>query len=407
MQIGKRWAKANAAAIGVCCFWALLAGPCARSQDAPAYKVDPYWPKPLPNKWIMQQVPTLTVDKDDHIWVLNRSRQMMPDENGASTTPPRADCCVAGPAVLEFDTEGNLIRSWGGPGYVPGWPREQTIETDKQGNVWISGMGRGDGIQKFSPEGKLLWDFGHRGPYVEQGEKAEPLKDDNQQTDILHSGVAGFEIDDDAHEIYIAEGENHNKRVLVYDDDTGAFKRGWGGHGMPLSEIDNDPVPPYDWHTGPPPDIKGFAILHCIHISQDGLVYVCERGSNRVQVFTKQGKFVSEFFIHPSTPARGPECGVGNPKFASCGTVVNLAFSPGPEQKFVYVADMANNEVWIVNRKNGTTVGSFAQEGRMAGMLYYIDGVAADSHGNIYTGEVLTGKRIQKFVPTNMLQWGH
>jgi hypothetical protein len=148
----------------VCAFVCIGAAPGARAQKGPVYKVDPYWPKPLPNKWIMQQVPTLTVDKDDHIWVFNRSRQINPDETGASTTPPRTDCCIAGPTVLEFDVDGNFIRGWGGPGYVPGWPREQTIETDGQGNVWISGMGRGDGIMKFSPEGKLLWDFGHRGP---------------------------------------------------------------------------------------------------------------------------------------------------------------------------------------------------------------------------------------------------
>jgi len=401
MQIWKRHAKAFPATIGLC-LWALAAGPVTRAQDVPAYKVDPYWPKPLPNKWIMQQVPTLTVDKDDHIWVFNRSRQMMPDESGASTTPARTDCCIAAPSILEFDTEGNLLKAWGGPGYVPNWPGEQTVNTDKKGNVWISGMGRGDSILKFSSDGKLLWDFGHRGPRPVPGQAPEPLKDNNQQTDILYSGVAGFELDDDAHEIYIAEGEFLNKRVLVYDMDTGAFKRGWGGHGMPLSEISNDPVPPYDWRAGPPPDIKEFASLHCIHISHDGLVYVCERGSNRVQVFTKQGKFVTQFFVHPSTPARGPECGgPGNLKFGTCGTVLNLAFSPAPEQKFVFIADMANDKVWIVNRKDGTTVGSIGDKGRMAGQFHWIDGVAADSHGNIYTGEVETGKRIQKFVPVN------
>jgi len=401
MQIWKRCAKAFAATIGLCCLWMLVAGPTARAQDKPMYKVDPFWPKPLPHKWIMQQVPTLAVDKDDHIWVLNRSRQIMPDESGASTAPPRTDCCIAGPAVLEFDTDGNLLKGWGGPGYVPGWPGEQTINTDKKGNVWISGMGRGDSILKFTSDGKLLWDFGHRGPSVPPGQTAAPLKDNNQQTDIFFSGMAGFELDDDAHEIYIAEGETLNKRVLVYDMDTGAFKRGWGGHGMPLSEISNDPVPPYDT-SGPPPDIKGFAILHCIHISRDGLVYVCERGSDRVQVFTKQGKFVTEFFVHPSTPARGPECGgPGSLKFGPCGTVLNLAFSPAPEQKYVFIADAANDKVWIVNRKDGVTVGSIGDNGRMAGQFHFIDGIAADSHGNIYTGEVETGKRIQKFVPIN------
>jgi hypothetical protein len=402
VKTGKRSSKASAAAIGLCILCVSAAAVGSRAQDKqPVYKVDPFWPKPLPNKWIMQQVPTLAVDKDDHIWVFNRSRQIMPDESGASTTPPRTDCCIAGPAVLEFDTEGNLLKAWGGPGYVPGWPREQTIQTDKKGNVWISGMGRGDSIQKFTSDGKLLWDFGHRGPTAPEGQAAPPLKDNNQQTDILYSGVASFEIDDDAHEIYIAEGENLNKRVLVYDSDTGAFKRGWGGHGMPLSEISNDPVPDYDT-SGPPPDTKGFAILHCIHLSHDGLVYVCERGSDRVQVFTKQGKFVSEFFVHPSTPARGPECGgPGSLKFGPCGTVLNLAFSPAPEQKYVFVADAANDKVWIVNRKDGATVGSFGDNGRMAGMFHFIDGIAADSHGNIYTGEVETGKRIQKFVPVS------
>lgn len=405
MHIWKRYAKALAVTIGVCCLWTLVAGPGALAQDkqekdVPIYKVDPYWPKPLPNKWIMQQVPTLTVDKDDHIWVLNRSRQIMPDENGASTTPPRTDCCIVGPGVLEFDTNGNLLKGWGGPGFggpeiLPG----QTIIVDKKENVWLSGMGRGDTVLKYSSDGKLLWDFGHRGPGPVPGQTQERLKDNNQQTDTLMSGMAGFDLDEDAHELYIAEGEVINKRILVYDMDTGAFKRGWGGHGMPLSEIDNDPIPPYDWRSGPPPDIQGLATLHCIHISHDGLVYACERGSDRVQVFTKQGKFVTEFFVHPSTPARGPECGIGSLKFASCGTVLNLAFSPAPEQKFVFIADMANNKVWIVNRKEGTTVGSIGDNGRMAGQFHYIDGVAADSHGNIYTGEVETGKRIQKFVP--------
>ena len=368
-------------------------------QSPPAYKVDPFWPKPLPNKWIMQQVPTLIVDKDDHIWVFNRSRGIRPDENGASTTPPRTDCCIAGPAVLEFDAEGNLLNAWGGPGYVPNWPREQTINVDGMGNVWVSGTQRGDSILKFSRDGKLLWDFGRRPPSMAAGPTPPPLVENNQQTDVLISGVAGFDFDDDARELYIADTEFINKRILVFDMDTGAFKRGWGGKGQPLSAISNERVPPYDT-SGPPPDIDDFVVLHCIHLSRDGLVYVCDRGNNRVQVFTKQGKFVSQFWIHPSTPARGQECGgPGSDKFGPCGTVYNLAFSADPEQKYVFVADGANNKVWIVERKTGTTVGSIGDNGRMAGMFHFIDGVAADSKGNIYTGEVETGKRIQKFVP--------
>lgn len=371
------------------------------AQAPPAYKVDPFWPKPLPNKWIMQQVPTLVVDKDDHIWVFNRSRGIRPDENGASTTPPRTDCCIAGPAVLEFDAEGNLLQAWGGPGYVPNWPREQTIAVDGEGNVWISGTQRGSSILKFSRDGKLLWDFGRRPPAVPEGQTPPPLVENNQQTDILISGLAGFDFDDAARELYVADTEFINKRILVFDMDTGAFKRGWGGKGQPLSEISNDRVPPYDT-SGPPPDIDDFVVLHCIHLSRDGLVYVCDRGNDRVQVFTKQGEFVTQFWIHPSTPARGSECGgPGSDTFGPCGTVFNLAFSADPEQKYVFVADGANNKVWIVDRMTGSTVGSIGDNGRMAGQFHFIDGVATDSQGNIYTGEVETGKRIQKFVPVN------
>ena len=373
--------------------------PSARAQAPPAYKVDPFWPKPLPNNWIMQQVPSLVVDKDDHIWVFNRSRQIRPDENGASTKPPRTDCCIAGPAVLEFDVEGNLLNAWGGPGYVPEWPREQTIAVDKKGNVWLSGTSQGDGITKFSSAGKWLWDFGHRPPPVPEGQKPPPLKENNQQIDTLISGVAGFDFDDEARELYVAETEFINKRVLVFDMDTGAFKRGWGGKGQALSQIKNEAVPPYDT-AGPPPDVDDFVVMHCIHISKDGLVYVCDRGNDRVQVFTRQGKFVTQFWVHPSTPARGAECGgPGSDKYGPCGTVFNLAFSSDPQQKYVFVADGANDKVWIINRKEGTTVGSIGNNGRMAGQFHFIDGVATDSKGNVYTGEVETGKRIQKFVP--------
>jgi hypothetical protein len=400
MHAWKRYATISTL-IGLAALWAAAPGAVARAQTAPVYRVDPFWPKPLPNNWIMQQVPTLVVDKDDHVWVFNRSRQIKPDENGASTTPPRTDCCKAGPTVLEFDTDGNLLNAWGGPGYVPNWPVEQTIATDGDGNVWISGTGVGNAILKFSPDGKLLKDFGHRPPPPPAGQPAPPLVENNQQTELLPHGVAGFDFDNAAREIYIAEGEFYNKRVLVFDMDTGGFKRGWGGKGRPLGEISNDPIPPYDT-SGPPPDIDEMAQLHCIHLSRDGLVYTCERASNRVEVFTTQGKLVQQFYVHPSTPARGPECGgPGNEKFGPCGTIFNLAFSADPEQKWVFVADGTNDKIWIIERKTGTTVGSIGSNGRMAGQFHWIDGIATDSKGNIYTGEVETGKRIQKFVPVD------
>jgi hypothetical protein len=405
----KIWTAMFASAMGLSCLLLWGADPKASAPGGmPVYKVDPFWPKPLPNKWLIQGVPTMVADKDDHIWVLNRPRDIMPDEAGAATNPPRTDCCIAAPAVLEFDTAGNLLKSWGGPGYTPDWPApgiarpgpgaEHNIVVDRQGNVWISGSARGDSIQKFTADGKFLWDFGHRAPRPTPGQPPSPLRQNNQATDIFPGGIFFFDLDEDAHELYIVD----QKRVLVYDMDSGAFKRGWGGHGIPLSEIDNDPTPPYDT-LGPPPDQKQFApALHCIHFSVDGLVYVCERGSDRVQVFTKQGMFVKSFFVHPSTPSRGAECGgPGSTMFGMCGTIYNLTFSHDAMQKYVLIADGTNDKVWIHDRNNGNAVGAIGDNGRMAGQFHWIDAIAMDSKGNIYTGEVDTGKRVQKFILTN------
>jgi hypothetical protein len=409
MHIRKGWNDASAIAIRLSCFLFLLVVPAARAQNPPVYEVDPSWPKPLPNHWLMQGVPVMVTDKDDHIWVYNRPRDINPDEAGAATTPPRTDCCKAAPAVLEFDATGSLLKSWGGPGYVPGWPAEgiekpgagaeHAILVDREGNVWLGGSARGDSIQKFTGDGKFLWEFGHRGPRTPPGQQAQPLKQNNQDTDVFPGGIFFFDLDEDAHELYIVD----QKRVLVYDMTSGAFKRGWGGHGIPLSEIDNDPTPPYDWKSGPPPDQKQFApALHCVHIADDGLVYICERGSDRVQVFTKEGKFVSSFFVHPSTPSRGPECGgPGSTTFGMCGTIYNLTFSHDAQQKYVLIADGTNDKVWIQDRKDGSLAGSIGDNGRMAGQFHWIDAIAMDSKGNIYTGEVDTGKRAQKFVLKN------
>jgi hypothetical protein len=393
MRIG--WTRTCVVAMALSCIGFLAAAPGAHSQNAPVYKVDPFWPKRLPNKWSMQQIVDISVDKEDHVWMLNRSSDARPDELDAATTPPRAECCVLGPEVVEFDTDGNVLKAWGGKDYVPGWPvRLQNIVVDRDENVWISGTDPGDSIIKFTKDGKFQWDFGHRVPKA----PASEVKQNNQQTDTL-PGIGAFEFDEDAREIYIADGFR-NKRVLVYDMDTGAFKRGWGGKGTPLSEIDNNPTPPYD-PSGPPPDQTMFApIVHCVHLSKDGFVYVCERGSDRIQVFTKQGKFVKQFWVHPSTQARGPHCGgPWNMTDPPCGTVSSLVLSADPEQKYILVADTTNNMVWILNRDDGALVGSFGGNGRYAGQLHWIDGMSIDSKGNVYTGEVEDGKRIQKFVP--------
>ena len=357
----------------------------AASSDAPSYKVDPYWPKQLPNNWIMGQVGGVAVDGQDHIWVLQRPNSLLPEEVGASQTPPRNDCCAKAPSLLEFDAAGNVIRSWGGPGYVADWPaNEHALWIDKGGNVWISGNGVDDrAVLKFNAEGKLLMEIG--------GKSKAPKN--NQDTALL-GRVAGIEVDDAAHEVYLADGYLNN-RIVVYDSETGAYKRGWGAYGIPLSQIENTveqiegdvsaagkiaPYAPTD-----APDKQFRSPVHCVRLSADGLVYVCDRHNDRIQVFTKQGKFVSEFSLRPAT--------LGN------GSTWTLAFSRDAKQKYLLVPDGENSVVWILNRSDGTIVSSFGHNGRNAGQFHWVHQLAMDSKGNVYTGEVDTGKRMQKFTP--------
>ncbi len=338
----------------------------------------------------MQQVTGVFVDQNDHVWFLNRAAKADPDEVGGEND--RIACCIRGPELIELDPEGNVVHSWGGPGYHPLWPTAlQTVLVDRQGFVWLAGTGPQDSILKFTKDGKLVWDFDHRPPKGSPG-----LKENNQQTDILAS-KGRFNLDEDAREIYIINW----KRVLVYDMDTGAFKRGWGGHGMSLSEITNDPIPGYKWTGGPPPEEKNFVPdLHFVEFTRDGLVYVGERGQNRIEVFTKQGKFVKEFYVSPNTPSRGETCGgLYHEKFPPCGTTYKLAISRDPQQKYLYVADGTNDKVWILDRDSGKTLGGFGRNGTYAGQFHWINALAMDSKGNIYTGEVEENKRIQKFVP--------
>ncbi len=351
---------------------------CAVAQGLPVYNVDPFWPKQLPNNWIMGQVGGMAVDTEDHIWVLQRPRSNTPDEVAAGQKPPTANCCVAAPSVLVFDKDGNLLKSWGGPGYVPHWPGvEHGIYVDKSGNVWISGNSpeadqtpEDRVILKFNKDGKLLKELGRpaKGP-------------DNNQETAYFGRVAAMEVDDAAHEIYAADGYG-NRRVVVYDTETGAFKRGWGAYGIPLSQIDNREQPPYKPEN--PPAKQFLGPVHCVHLSTDGFVYVCDRTGDRIQVFTKQGKFVKEFLI--------------NPKNIAVGSVWTFTFSHDPQQKYLLVADGSDNVVWIINRDDGKVAGSFGHGGRNAGQFHWVHQIVKDSQGNVYTGEVDTGKRIQKFL---------
>jgi DNA-binding beta-propeller fold protein YncE len=370
-----------ASVLAVCGVLGLIAGPTATAQKAPgapAYRYDPTWPNQLPNNWTMEPVTGMFVDKQDHIWVLNRPRDFDDKENAAAVNPPAGECCFAPPAVMEFDADGNLLSSWGIPDSVPGWPgSEHTIFTDRAGNVYIGGASAGDTLMKFSRDGKFISDFGHRGP---SGPNAGQ-KQNNQQTDLLLRGVAAATLDEDARELYIADGYL-NRRVIVFDLDTGKFKRGWGAYGVALSEIDNDPQPPHN----PAGVAKQFkSPVHCVRIANDGLVYVCDRGGDRIQVFTKEGKFIKEFLIAYNT-LRG-------------GSAGSVDFSPDPQQKYIFVADIVNNVVWQLERDTGVIVGKIGHHGHSGGQFHFVHVAAMDSKGNLYTGEVDSGRRVQKFVP--------
>jgi len=329
------------------------------------YKFVPGWPKPLPNGWSMGTVTGMFVDPEDHIWVLSR---------------PEEDSKSAAPAVLEFDTDGNLLKSWGTPASAPEgvWPKAvHTIFTDREKNVWIAGAAPGDTLVKFTADGKFLRDFGNRGPIVERQGMIQ-----NNQSKILMLGVSSAALDEAANEIYIADGYL-NRRVIVFDLNTGAFKRGWGAYGKQISEISNDPQAPHDPKDLHAADFK--SPVHCVRISKDGLVYVCDRAGDRVQVFTKQGKFVKEFHVANETMGGG--------------SVGSVDFSSDPAQKHVFVSDLVNGAVWQVDRQSGEIIGRVSHKGPNPGELAAPHVAAMDSKGNVYVGEIGQGRRVQKFVP--------
>ena len=364
----------------------------AVENGAPEYRVDPFWPKPLPNRWSMQQVTGIFVDHMDHVWFLNRLQDVDPKELAGEGSPAPALCCVRGPEVIELDQQGNVLNAWGGEGFHPKWPRAlQTVVVDTKGFVWISGTDAQDSILKFTRDGKLVWDFEHRPP-VEAG----MMPENNRETSFLVN-KGRFQLDEVANELYIIQ----QKRVVIYDASTGAFKRGWGGHGMPLSEVSNDPIPGYKWTGGPPPEERNFVPeLHFVEISKDRRVYIGERGQNRIQVFTTEGKWLQDIYVSPNTPAQRGGCGgVTSVKGSPCGTTYKMVISKDQQQKYLFVADGHNDVIWMVDRQSGKTLGYLGGHGRLAGQLFFPNAVGIDTFGNVFTGEVRNSKRIQKFAP--------
>ena len=171
---------------------------------------------------------------------------------------------------------------------------------------------------------------------------------------------------------------------MVFDLDTFQFKRGWGAYGHKLSEITTDDKDREYVPNGPEP--KEFRGHLTLNVSHDGMVYAADRMANRIDVTTRDGKFVKEFVMAPWTAVGGSTGGV--------------MFSPDKAQLFLFISDLTNNHIWFLNREDGKVVSTLGSMGQNAGQFYGLHMIATDSKGNIYTGEVFGGERVQRFVPT-------
>jgi hypothetical protein len=366
---GKGWASAALAA-------GLLLAVAASAAEAPAprFEVDPSWPQPLPNNWILGQVASVAVDGQDHIWVLHRPRSLTADERGAALDPPMSICCVPAPPVIEFDRAGKVIRAWGGAGEGYDWPaQEHGLRVDEKGFVWLGGNGANDGmVLKFTLAGKFVMQIGRSAPRTNDADTSQLAR------------AADIWLDYAANEVYIADGYG-NHRVIVFDAASGAFRRMWGAYGKPPAENVPvlDPTQPSGYDPGAPVSANFANPVHCVKIARDGLVYVCDRINDRIQVFHKDGSFVREFVYLKNT--RGP------------GSTWDVALWPDRAQTYFLNVDGTNNQIRIVRRADGAIMGSFGRSGRQVGQFHWVHSIAIDSKGNVYAGEVDSGKRLQKF----------
>jgi DNA-binding beta-propeller fold protein YncE len=336
---------------------ALSAAHAQRAEDTPIFEVAPVWPKPLPNNWSVGPVSGIATGARNHIWIVHR------------VDPVKQAGGVPAPPVIEFDAAGSVVQTWGGPGTGYEWPQQvHGITVDAKGRVWISGNGEHDAhILAFTSAGKFLLQIGRAGK-------------NGGSNDTANLGRATqMRVDPRTNEVFVSDGElNQNHRVIVFDSETGAYKRHWGAYG---EKPDDSAVAARPDPTAAPPRQFGNAV-HCLRIDRDGLVYVCDRSNSRFQIFRKDGTFQKEIFI-----ARQPTGG---------GAVADIDFSP--DQKFLYVADGGNQKVWILRRDRLDVVGSFGERGPGAGQFATtLHDLTVDSQGNVYTGEAGSGGRVQKF----------
>jgi DNA-binding beta-propeller fold protein YncE len=336
--------------------------------EVPMFEVDPLWPKPIPGEGLLGMTIGASVDAQDNVWITHRGSQTLNNnEKGAELNPPIADCCRSAAPVMAFNQAGDMIHSWGGKGEGYEWPEAMHgIHVDYKGNVWLGGNGAKDSqILKFTQDGKFLMQSGH------QGKNAGSNDPEN------FGRVAQIYIDPKTNEGFIADGYK-NRRLAVIDPDTGKIKRWWGAYG---NKPNDDQQPPYDPNAAALQQFR--SPVHCVALANDGLLYVCDRAGDRVQIFHTDGTFVKEAFFNKNT--RGP------------GSTWEIAFSTDPQQRFIYLTDGTNERVRILQRDTMTELTSFGRGGRQPGEFYGVHSIAVDSKGNIYTTETFEGKRVQRF----------
>lgn len=342
--------------------------------EAPVFEVNPLWPKPLPNNWRLGSAIGVGVDSRDHVFIIHRGLPTLNarTEAGAAANPPNAECCTAAPPVLEFDPEGNLVNSWGGPGQGYQWPvSNHGISIDHKDNVWIGGngsdtTGRDSHVLKFTHDGRFLVQFGI------------PNQPPNSNSMEHFGRVAKISFDPAANEAYLSDGYG-NKRVAVIDMDKGTIKRYWGAYGKKPEDVNLGPYNP------DAPLAQQFRNpVHCAEPTDDGLVYVCDRPNDRIQVFRKDGSFVKEQRVAPRT--------LGD------GSVWDIVFSRDRAQRYLFLADGKNERIYVMDRQSLEILTMFGGGGRQPGQFFAVHSIAADSKGNLYTTETYEGKRVQKFV---------
>jgi hypothetical protein len=426
--------------------------------SAPSFVVDASWPKPLPNDWRIGQVGGIAVDSHDNVWVYHRPRTL--DASSAGAMPrvatneqgvpisglghprPYADrstgCCVPAPSVLKFDRTGNLLAAWGGPS-DPGfleegcreaagcfWPaREHGIYVDHNDFVYLAGNGEDNGarqqqnvatypwaptyggddshILKFTADGTFVQQIGTAGRNGPDSEKVDGGPNGTPQPYL----VADMSVDPRTNRLYVADGYG-NRRILIVDAATGHYVGHFGAYGQnpvvddPSSGVGDTDVGPWiaDYQAGNLQPSFFRSPLHCATVSRDGFLYACDRGNNRVQIFELAAAELGKPCANPN--AEVGKCGfVGEilvaPQTAS-GTSGTATLSTDPGQTCLYVGDLGNGTLYIINRENRTELDRIGRAGRQAGEFHWLHALAVDARGDLYTGEVDTGQRVQKFV---------